>query len=138
MDGSHMRSPYELRQNVVGIGILWKYAYYEQERKQGQTMYVLFQEKVYGFLKKTDIKFTIEVSGHEVWVTAFHLAPEIFHTAPIFFSVPTFPKMTTCPKRFATGFTIKIRKLKLPLLFYWDMAVSNYSRSSTGSSISTT
>jgi starch phosphorylase len=90
--GSHMRSAYELRQNVVGIGILWKYGYYDQERKQDQTMYVLFQEKVYGFLKKTDIKFTIKVSGHDVWVTAYYLAPEVFHTAPIFFLSTDIPE----------------------------------------------
>jgi starch phosphorylase len=83
--GSHMRSAYELRQNVVGIGILWKYGYYDQVRKQDQAMYVLFQEKVYGFLKKTDIKFTIRVSGHGVFVTAYYLAPEVFQTAPVFF-----------------------------------------------------
>ena len=83
--GSHMRSAYELRQNVVGIGILWKYGYYDQVRKQDQAMYVLFQEKVYGFLKKTDIKFTIRVSGHDVFVTAYYLAPEVFQTAPVFF-----------------------------------------------------
>jgi starch phosphorylase len=83
--GSHMRSAYELRQNAVGIGILWKYGYYDQVRKQDQAMYVLFQEKVYGFLKKTDIKFTIRVSGHDVFVTAYYLPPEIFQTAPVFF-----------------------------------------------------
>lgn len=90
--GSHMRSAYELRQNVVGIGILWKYGYYDQERKQDQTMYVLFQEKVYGFLKKTDIKFTIKVSGHDVWVTAYYLPPEIFRTPPIFFLSTDIPE----------------------------------------------
>lgn len=85
LTGSHMRSAYKLRQNIVGIGILWKYGYYDQVRKQDQAMYVLFQEKVYGFLKKTDIKFTIKVSGHDVFVTACYLAPEIFQTAPVFF-----------------------------------------------------
>ena len=84
--GSHMRSAYDLRQNIVAIGILWKYGYYDQVRKQDQTMYVLFQEKVYGFLRKTDIKFTIKVSGHDVWVTAYYLPPEIFRSAPVFFS----------------------------------------------------
>lgn len=83
--GSHMRSAFELKQNMVGIGILWKYGYYDQVRKQDQKMDVLFQEKVYGFLVKTDIKFTISVSGHEVFVTAYYLPPEIFQTAPIFF-----------------------------------------------------
>ena len=90
--GSHMRSAFSLRQNVVGIGILWKYGYYDQERKQDQAMYVLFQEKVYGFLKKTDIKFTIKVSGHDVWVTAYYLAPEVFNTAPVFFLSTDIPE----------------------------------------------
>jgi starch phosphorylase len=90
--GSHMRSAFNLRQNIVGIGILWKYGYYDQVRKQDQTMNVLFQEKVYGFLKKTDIKFTIRVSGHDVFVTAYYLAPEVFNTAPVFFLSTDIPE----------------------------------------------
>lgn len=82
--GSHLRSAYALKQNLVGIGILWKYGYYDQVRKSDQTMDILFQEKVYGFLQKTGIKFTIQVSGHEVWVTVYYLAPEVFNTAPLF------------------------------------------------------
>jgi glycogen phosphorylase len=82
--GSYLRSAFALKQNLVGIGILWKYGYYDQVRKSDQTMDVLFQEKLYGFLQKTDIKFTIRVSQHDVWVTAYYLAPEIFHTAPLF------------------------------------------------------
>jgi len=27
LSGSHLRSAYELRQNMIGIGILWKYGY---------------------------------------------------------------------------------------------------------------
>jgi len=83
--GSHMRSAFNLQQNVIGIGILWKYGYYDQLRKQDRTMEVAFEEKYYGFLEKTDIKFTIKVSKHDVWVTAYYLAPNIFNTAPIFF-----------------------------------------------------
>lgn len=82
--GSHLRSAFELKQNMVGIGILWKYGYYNQVRKSDQSMDVLFQEQVYGFLQKTDIKFTIQVSGHEVWVTAYYLDPQVFNTAPLF------------------------------------------------------
>ena len=82
--GSHMRSAFELGQSIIGIGILWKHGYYDQVRKQDQTMDVLFQEKVYGFLIDTDIKFSISVSGHKVSVTAFYLPPEVFNTAPIF------------------------------------------------------
>jgi glycogen phosphorylase len=90
--GSHMRSAYDLQQHIVGIGILWKYGYYDQVRKQDQTMDVLFQEKIYGFLKKTDIKFTIKVSHHDVWVTAYYLPPEVFNTAPIFFLTTDLPE----------------------------------------------
>jgi starch phosphorylase len=82
--GSHMRSAFELQQNITGIGILWKYGYYDQVRKADQTMDVMFEEKKYGFLTDTGIKFTIEVSGHQVWVCAFYLPPEIFNTAPVF------------------------------------------------------
>jgi starch phosphorylase len=82
--GSFMRSAYELKQNVVGIGILWKYGYYNQGRKQDLTMSVLFEEKNYGFLTPTGIKFSLKIAKHDVWVTAFYLAPEIFKTAPVF------------------------------------------------------
>lgn len=90
--GSHMRSAYELRQQMIGIGILWKFGYYDQVRKADQTMDVLFAEKNYGFLQPTDIRFTINVSGHDVWVTALYLAPEIFGTAPIFFLTTDLPE----------------------------------------------
>ncbi|HEX6847986.1 MAG TPA: alpha-glucan family phosphorylase [Chitinophagaceae bacterium] len=90
--GSHMRSAFELEQNIVGIGILWKYGYYDQIRRNDQTMNVLFEEKIYGFLEKTDVKFAIKVSGHDVWVTAFYLRPEIFNTAPIFFLSTELPE----------------------------------------------
>lgn len=82
--GSHLRSAFELKQNMVAIGILWKYGYYDQVRKSDQTMDVLFEEKVYGFLENTGLKFTIEVDGHPVWVTAWYLRPELFNTAPLF------------------------------------------------------
>lgn len=82
--GSFMRSAYELKQNVVGIGILWKYGYYNQGRKQDLTMSVLFEEKNYGFLMPTGIKFSLKITKHDVWVTAFYLPPNIFKTAPIF------------------------------------------------------
>jgi starch phosphorylase len=90
--GSHMRSAFELKQNMVGVGILWKYGYYDQVRKSDQTMDVLFEEKIYGFLIKTDIKFTIQVSGHDVWVTAYYLPPEVFNTAPVFLLTTDLPE----------------------------------------------
>ncbi|MGV4528603.1 alpha-glucan family phosphorylase [Ornithobacterium rhinotracheale] len=82
--GSHMRSAYDTKQNLIGIGILWKYGYYDQYKKEDRRMGVLFQEKIYHFLRDTNIKFTIKISGHDVWVKAFYLDPEIFGTAPLF------------------------------------------------------
>jgi len=90
LGGSHLRSAFSLRQNMVGISILWKFGYYDQVRKSDQTMDVLFQEKVYGFLKKTDIRFTINVSRHEVQVGVYYLPPEVFNTVPIFFLTTDF------------------------------------------------
>jgi len=90
--GSQMRGAFALKQAVIGIGILWKFGYYDQVRKQDQTMDVLFQEKVYGFLEKTDMRFTIRVSGHEVFVTAYYLPPEVFNTAPVFFLSTDIPE----------------------------------------------
>jgi glycogen phosphorylase len=92
LSGSHMKSAFELQQNMVGIGILWKYGYYNQTRKFDQTMDVLFEEKNYGFLQKTDIKFTIKVAKHDVWVTAYYLPPSIFNTAPLFFLSTDLPE----------------------------------------------
>lgn len=82
--GSHLRSAYELKQNLVGIGILWKYGYYDQARNQDQTLQVTWMEKQYSFLKDTGIKFQITVHEHPVWVKAWYLDPEIFKTAPLF------------------------------------------------------
>lgn len=82
--GSHLRSAFMMKQNMVAVGILWKYGYYDQTRKADQTMDVLFQEKVYGFLKPTGIKFPISVSGQQVFVTAYYLPTEVFNTIPLF------------------------------------------------------
>jgi starch phosphorylase len=51
--GSHMRSAYELKQNLVGIGILWKYGYYDQERNMDGTLKAGYVEKNYSFLTDT-------------------------------------------------------------------------------------
>ena len=82
--GSHLRSSYELRQNLVGIGILWKYGYYDQERNQDQTLDVAWNEKQYSFLEDTGIRFQINIHEHPVWVKVLYLNPETFKTAPLF------------------------------------------------------
>ena len=84
LSGSHLRSAYELKQNMIGIGILWKYGYYDQARNQDQTLQVTWMEKQYSFLEDTGIKFQINVHEHPVWVKVFYLNPETFNTAPLF------------------------------------------------------
>ena len=82
--GSHMRSAYELKQNLVGIGILWKYGYYDQQRNLDGTLKIGYVEKHYSFLTDTGIVFPITIHNHEVFVKAWLLKPEVFNTAPLF------------------------------------------------------
>lgn len=82
--GSHMRSAYDLKQNVIGIGILWKYGYYDQTRKHNNEMDALWQERHYNFLEDTGIVLEVTIDNHPVKVKVFYLPPEVFGTAPIF------------------------------------------------------
>jgi len=90
--GSHMRSVYELKQNVIGIGILWKKGYYDQERNQDQTLKVSFRDKDYHFLTDTGILFPITIHGTKVYVKALLLKPEVFKTAPLFLLTTDIPE----------------------------------------------
>jgi glycogen phosphorylase len=84
LSGSHLRSAYELQQNMVAVGILWKYGYYDQARNQDHSLQVTWLEKYYHFLEDTGIKFQITIHDHLVWVKAYYLNPETFKTAPLF------------------------------------------------------
>ena len=83
--GSHMKSAFNLKQDLVGIGILWKFGYYDQARNHDQTLQPTWTRKMYSFLEDTGIKFQIDIHSAPVWVKVFYLAPETFHTAPMFF-----------------------------------------------------
>ena len=82
--GSHMRSGYNLKQDLVGIGILWKFGYYDQARNHDQTLHPTWTKKMYSFLEDTGIKFQIDIHNAPVWVKVWYLNPETFKTAPIF------------------------------------------------------
>ncbi len=82
--GSHMQSAYTLKQNLVGIGMLWKYGYYDQVRGTDGTMKVDYVQKYYSFLTDTKIVFPVIVHGATVYVKAFLLKPSVFNSAPIF------------------------------------------------------
>jgi starch phosphorylase len=99
--GSHMRSVYNLKQNEIGIGILWKYGYYDQSRNKDLTLKAIWTEKLYSFLEDTGIQFQIEINAAKVWVKAWYLKPETFGTAPLFFLTTDLPEndylaQTTC------------------------------------------
>ncbi|GAB2569326.1 alpha-glucan family phosphorylase [Spirosoma areae] len=83
--GSHMRSAFELNQNLIGISMLWKYGYYDQMRKSDNAMDVQFREKIYSFLQDTGITFTIDIGNQAVGVRAYFLPPTTFQTVPLFF-----------------------------------------------------
>jgi glycogen phosphorylase len=84
LSGSHLRSAFELRQNLIGIGILWKEGYYDQARNADQTLKVVWIEKIYNFLEETGIRFQIDIHDHPVWVKVLYLNPKTFNSAPLF------------------------------------------------------
>ncbi|WP_345951984.1 alpha-glucan family phosphorylase [Mucilaginibacter sp. PAMB04274] len=81
--GSHLRSAYELKQNLLGIGILWKYGYYDQVRDGNALMKSEFIQKDYFFLQDTGIVFTVTVHDAPVHVKAWLLKPDTFGSAPL-------------------------------------------------------
>jgi len=87
-----MRSAFDLKQNMIGIGVLWKQGYYDQIRKEDRSMGVMFQEKIFHFLEDTGIRFTIEINHHPVWIKAMFLNPTTFGTAPMFFLSTDLPE----------------------------------------------
>jgi starch phosphorylase len=84
LSGSHLRSAYQLKQNLFGIGILWKYGYYDQVRDRNALMKTELIEKNYTFLQDTGIIFTVAVHDAPVHVKAYLLRPDTFGTAPLF------------------------------------------------------
>src|SRR5690348_9177315 len=92
LSGSHLRSAYELRQNLIGIGILWKEGYYDQARNHDQTLNVVWIEKIYNFLEDTGIRYQVEIHDHPVWVKVLYLNPKTFNTAPLFLLSTNIPE----------------------------------------------
>ncbi|SMP89183.1 starch phosphorylase [Epsilonproteobacteria bacterium SCGC AD-308-P11] len=81
--GSHMRSAYDLKQNVVGIGLLWSFGYYDQERNEDRTLQPRYTRKFYYFLEELPVTVSVKVDGKDVHVKAFLLRAEVFGTAPM-------------------------------------------------------
>ena len=81
--GSHMRSAYDLKQNIIGVGILWSYGYYDQARNEDRSLKADFIRKNYSYLKDLGILARVTICGKEVQIKAYYLEPTIFNCAPL-------------------------------------------------------
>lgn len=81
--GSHMRSAFDLRQNVLGVGILWSFGYYDQMRNPDRTLKAEFVRKHYYFLRDLGVLATVKINGQDVYVKAYYLPPSVFGSAPL-------------------------------------------------------
>ncbi|WP_313028331.1 alpha-glucan family phosphorylase [Soonwooa sp.] len=111
--GSHMRSAYNLKQDLVGIGILWKFGYYDQARNPDQTLNPVWTKKMYSYLEDTGIQFQIEIHNAPVWVKVWYLNPETFKTCPMFFLSTDVPEndhisKTICHKLYDANESTKL------------------------------
>ena len=118
LSGSHLRSAYELKQNLIGVGILWKYGYYDQARNQDQTLQVTWMEKHYSFLEDTGIKYQITVHEHPVWVKVYYLNPKTFNSAPLFLLTTDIPEndyvsQTICHRLYDANVATKVAQFIL-------------------------
>jgi starch phosphorylase len=83
--GSHMHSAFELKQNMIGVGMLWKYGYYDQGRNRDQTLRPEYIEKQYSFLEDSGHEIEVRLFDNaSVKVRAMVLKPEIFGSVPIY------------------------------------------------------
>ncbi len=83
--GSHLRSAFELKQNFIAVGMLWKYGYYDQMRNDDMSMRPQFHEKKYSFLEDTGIVVTVNISGnHKVYVKAMKVPAGLFGNVPLY------------------------------------------------------
>ena len=83
LSGSHMRSAYDLKQSVIGVGLLWSFGYYDQSRNEDRTLRAQYTRKSYYFLEELAVKTTVNIHGEDVVVKAFLLHPDVFGTAPV-------------------------------------------------------
>jgi starch phosphorylase len=90
--GSHMRAAYQLKQNLIGIGMLWRYGYYDQDRDSHGLMVAKYREKFYSYLEDTRINFHLNIHDNDIVVKVFYLDPKIFGTVPMYFLSTDIPE----------------------------------------------
>jgi starch phosphorylase len=81
--GSHMRSAYDLKQSVIGVGLLWSFGYYDQARNEDRTLRASYTRKFYYFLEELDIDVSVKIHNEDVKIKAFLVRPDVFGTAPM-------------------------------------------------------
>ncbi len=81
--GSHMRSAYDLKQSVIGVGLLWSFGYYDQARNEDRTLRAAYTRKFYYFLEELDIDVSVKIHDEDVKIKAFLVRPDVFGTAPM-------------------------------------------------------
>lgn len=82
--GTYMRAAYAEKLPVIGIGMLWRYGYYDQQRNEDRSMRVDYVTKRYTFLEDTFVNIPVEIHGHTVQVRVLYVRPDTFGTAPVF------------------------------------------------------
>lgn len=90
--GSHMRSAFDLEQNIVGVGILWSFGYYDQTRNGDRSLQAEFIRKHYYFLEDLGIQATVKIHSQDVKVKALYLPPHIFSSAPLILLTTDIPE----------------------------------------------
>jgi starch phosphorylase len=90
--GSHMRSAFDLRQNVVGVGILWSYGYYDQTRHENRSLQAEFIRKHYYFLEDLGIQATVNIHSQDVHIKALYLPSNVFSSAPLLLLTTDIPE----------------------------------------------
>lgn len=90
--GSHMRSAYDLKQNVIGVSILWSFGYYDQSRHEDRSLQPEFIRKHYYFLQDLGVRAVINLHSQDVYIKALYLPPNVFGSAPIILLTTDIPE----------------------------------------------
>lgn len=90
--GSHMRSAYDLKQNVIGVSILWSFGYYDQSRHEDRSLQPEFIRKHYYFLQDLGVQAVINLHSQNVYIKALYLPPNVFGSAPIILLTTDIPE----------------------------------------------
>ncbi|MEA3372763.1 MAG: alpha-glucan family phosphorylase [Campylobacterota bacterium] len=92
LSGSHMRSVFDLKQNVVGVGIMWSYGYYDQTRHENRSLQAEFIRKHYYFLEDLGVQATVNIHNQDVHIKALYLPSHIFSSAPLILLTTDIPE----------------------------------------------